>query len=241
MCASNAGIHSGTYLVHFQAPHLRSIEFGVFSSLSLSSVHLQLWLHLHLGNRTSTLRGCSGLHGAEVGVGVEQAAPLCTPPPGEGRGRESGSSAPHAFGVELWPAAAERRGAAAAPRSPGAPAGPHKVCSQQPCAAELPERCSGPARRVRRDPLGRQHADRRGACRENFEKLRRRNLRLHLASRGTSGGAGLARGNAARSQQPLTRNFPARLGGGLCFAWFSQARLTVVADRLAGEPGEPRG
>lgn len=58
--ASNAGIHSGTYLVHFQVPHLRSIEFGVLSSLSLSSVHLQLWLHLHLGNRTSTLQGCSG-------------------------------------------------------------------------------------------------------------------------------------------------------------------------------------
>lgn len=68
MCALNAGIHSGTYLVRFQAPHLRSIEFGgVFSSLSLSSVHLQLWLHLHLGNRTSALQrssGGGGVHGA---------------------------------------------------------------------------------------------------------------------------------------------------------------------------------
>lgn len=65
MCALNAGIHSGTYLLRFQAPHLRSIEFGgVFSNPSLSSVHLQLWLHLHLGNRTSALRRSSGVHGA---------------------------------------------------------------------------------------------------------------------------------------------------------------------------------
>lgn len=63
MCALNAGIHSGTYLVRFQAPHLRSIEFGgVFSNPSLSSVHLQLWLHLHLGNRTSALQRSSGVH-----------------------------------------------------------------------------------------------------------------------------------------------------------------------------------
>lgn len=84
MCALNAGIHSGTYLVRFQAPHPSSIEFGsVFSNPSLSSVHLQLWLHLHLGNRTSALQRSSGVHGAgEVGVGVEQAAPLSTPPLG---------------------------------------------------------------------------------------------------------------------------------------------------------------
>lgn len=65
MCALNAGIHSGTYLVRFQAPHPSSIEFGsVFSNPSLSSVHLQLWLHLHLGNRTSALQRSSGVHGA---------------------------------------------------------------------------------------------------------------------------------------------------------------------------------
>lgn len=65
MCALNAGIHSGTYLVRFQAPHLRSIELGgVFSSPSLSSVHLQLWLHPHLGNRTSALQRSSRVHGA---------------------------------------------------------------------------------------------------------------------------------------------------------------------------------
>lgn len=165
----------------------RSLIRGALSSgsspASLSWVHPQLWLHLHLGNRTSALQRSSGLHGAEVGVCVEQAAPLCPPSPGEGRGRESGSSAPHAFSVELWPAAARRRGAAAAPGSPGAPAGPHKVCSQRPCTVQLPARCSGPARRVRGDPLGRLLADTRGACRENFEKLLRRNLRLPLASR----------------------------------------------------------
>lgn len=75
-------------------------------------------------------------------------------------------------------------GAAAAPPSPGAPAGPHKVCSQRPCTAELPERCCGPALCVRGDgPRPMLHGQ-TGACRENFEKLPRRNLRLQLASRG---------------------------------------------------------
>lgn len=34
MCALNAGIHSGTYSVRFQVPQPKSIELGVFSSLS---------------------------------------------------------------------------------------------------------------------------------------------------------------------------------------------------------------
>lgn len=80
---------------------------------------------------------------------------------------------------------AARCGAVAAvPGSPGAHAGPHKVCSRRPCAAELPKSCRGPAWRARRDPRSRRHADRRGRAERTLKELLRWNLRLHLASRG---------------------------------------------------------
>lgn len=190
MLALNAGIHSGNYPVRFQAPHLGSIEFGgVFSSFSLSSVHLQLWLHLYLGNRTSALQRSSRVHSAgEVGVVRSKPRPsallhsakgglekVAAAPPAPPSARSSGSAC---SSRAAW------CGAAAAPPSPGAPAGPHKVCSLRPCTAELPERCCSPARRVGGDPPLPMLHGQTGACRENFEKLPGRNLLLHLASWG---------------------------------------------------------
>lgn len=52
---------------------LSSESFPV--SLALSSVHLKLWLLLHSRNHISTLQTSSGCTGAEVPVGVDQAAP----------------------------------------------------------------------------------------------------------------------------------------------------------------------
>lgn len=195
MCALNAGILSGTYLVRFQAPHLRSIEFGgVFSSLSLSSVHLQLWLHLHLGNRTSALQLSSGVQGtrrwASVWSKPRPSALLLSARGGVGgvvaRKWQQRPLRRLPRGALEAPASAARRGAVRLqrPPNPGAPAGPHKVCSQRPCTAELPERCWAPARRVRGDPTRPMLHRQTGACRENFEKLPRRNLLLQLASQG---------------------------------------------------------
>lgn len=192
MCALNAEILLGTYLVRFQAPHLRSIEFGgVFSSLSLSSVHLQLWLHLHLGNRTSALQLSSGVQGTRRWASVwskPRPSALLLSARGVGGGEKVAAASlalPSAWSSgSACISRAAWCGAAAAPPSPGAPAGPHKVCSQRLCTAELPERCWGPARRVRGDPPRPMLHRQTGACRENFEKLPRRNLLLQLASQG---------------------------------------------------------
>lgn len=76
----------------------RSLIRGALNSgsspASLSWVHPQLWLHLHLGNRTSALQRSSGLHGAEVGVGVEQAAPPLPSPSRRGAGERKWQQRP---------------------------------------------------------------------------------------------------------------------------------------------------
>lgn len=118
---------------------------------------------------------------------MEQAAPLSTPPLGEGRGTRKWQQRPlcAAFRVELWKRLQQLGDGGAVrlqrPRVPELLQGRTKFAASGPAPAE---RCCGPARRVRGDPPRPMLHRQTGACRENFEKLLRRNRLLQLASRG---------------------------------------------------------
>lgn len=127
MCPLNAGIQRGPYFVRIRAAALSSGFFP--ASLALSSVYLKLWLLLHSRNHTSTLQISSGCTVRRWQSAWSKPRPHSPPHPGEGRRRESSSSAPRAAAPVLFEEAFEpatagsaaRGGAvlAAAPRSPG--------------------------------------------------------------------------------------------------------------------------
>lgn len=73
-------------------------------------------------------------------------------------------------------------------------------------------------------------------CQANFQKLQQTNQRGNLHGAGSRSRRVRPEGNAARSHQPLTRNFLVRLprGTALCLLLFSQALLTL-ASCFAGQ------
>lgn len=178
MRALNARIHSGTYPVRFQAPHLGSIEFGgVFSSLSLSSLHLQLWLHLHLGNRTSAPQRSSGctVRGGGRRCGASR-APL---PSSSRRGagaRKWQQRPPRRLprGALEAPAAAGRRGAVRLqrPRVPELLQGRTKFATSGPAPPSSPSAAVARPGVFAGTRLGRCYTDRRGRAERTLKSCR---------------------------------------------------------------------
>lgn len=158
---------------------------------------------------------------------MEQAAPLCTPPPAEGRGRESSSSAPRAFGVELWkrlqqPRCAVRCGGCSARESRSSR---RAAQSLQPAAlrGRAPQELPWPG--LACSPRPPQPTPRRqtGACRENFERAAEVEPASASRQSRTSGGTGLARGESCEiPAAPDPQTFQLHLAAIRALPYFSR-------------------
>lgn len=236
------------------------------ASLALSSVHLKLWRLPHSRNHTSTLQTTSGCTAPRWQSAWSKPRPHSPPHPGEGRRRESSSSAPRGAAPVLFEEAFEPAAAGSAARGGAVrlqrrrvrelPAARHKVSRERPLGAEVrgagwPGLGVGGSFWAPGDPLCRRGAD--VECQANFKKLLRTNLRRDLHGRGPRSGRVGSERNAGRSDEPVTGTFRRVYSGELRSAssFILQAQptlgccsagdLSALSVRAVGELNPPRG
>jgi len=215
-------------------------------------VHLKLWLLLHSRNHTSTLQTSSGWTGAEVAVGVEQAAPPQPSSPRRGAEARKVAAAPPRVATPVLSAEAFEQSAAASAARGGAvrlqraaesrepPAALHKVSCERPPEVEVgragwPSQGVGGSFWAPGDRLCRRSAD--VECQANFKKLLQSNLRGYLHGRGPWSGGVQSEGNAGRSDQPVTGTFPRVYRGELRSASsFFLPSSAHIGDQLRWRP-----